>query len=143
MCLDQPPRNGGFFPLMTYVGPHGIELNSGQVVVSQKQSLNLFNMSRSFAEPIHNCLFLYSFYSMDSGQAVPFGKHSQTFKDLLLVMMQAIKYGPFIFHEYSAAGFAFQTLRTLGSAAVPDYVYIIHFAIVRTGSIPAKRTGYR
>jgi hypothetical protein len=142
MCLDRPPRNGGFFPLVTDIGPHGIELNSGQVVVSQKQSLNLFNMSRCFAEPIHNCLFLYSFYSMDGGQAVPFGKHSQTFKDLLWAVMQAIKYGPFISHEHSAARFAFQTLRTLGSAAVPDYVSMIHFAIVGTGTIPAKRTCY-
>jgi hypothetical protein len=125
---------------MTDIGPHSIELNSGQVMVSQKQSHNLFNMSRRFAEPIHNCLFLYSFYSMDGGQAVPFGKHSQTFKDLRWAVMQAIKYSPSISHEHSAARFAFQTLRALGSAAVPDYISMIHFAIVRTVFIPAKRT---
>src|SRR5690606_15003766 len=61
MCLDRPLQDGCFFPLMSYIGPHRIELNSGQMVVSQKQSLNLFNMSRCFAKPIHNSLFLYSF----------------------------------------------------------------------------------
>lgn|SRR5690606_1466851 len=140
MCLDRPLQDGCFFPLMSYIGPHRIELNSGQMVVSQKQSLNLFNMSRCFAKPIHNSLFLYSFHSMDGGKAISFRKHSQTFEDLFWAVMQAIKDSPFISYKYSATCFAFQTLRALGSAAVSDYVSVIHFAIVRTVFIPAKRT---
>jgi len=77
---------------------------------------------------------------MDGGKAISFRKHSQTFEDLFWAMMQAIKDGPFISHEYSATGFAFQTLRALRSATVSDYVSMIHFAIVRTVFIPAKRT---
>jgi hypothetical protein len=40
-------------------------------------------------------------------------------------MMQAVKYGPFIPYEYSATDFAFQTLRALVSATIPDYVSVI------------------
>jgi hypothetical protein len=53
-------------------------------------------------------------------------------------MMQAIKYGPFIPYEYSATDFAFQTLRALVSATIPDYVSVIYSAIARTVSIPTK-----
>ena len=47
-------------------------------------------------------------------------------------MMQAIKYGPFIPYEYSATDFAFQTLRALVSATIPDYVSVIYSAIAGT-----------
>ena len=77
---------------------------------------------------------------MDGGKAISFRKHSQTFEDLFWAVMQAIKDSPFISYKYSATCFAFQTLRALGSAAVSDYVSVIHFAIVRTVFIPAKRT---
>jgi len=62
----------------------------------------------------------------------PFGKHSQAFQDFFWAMMQAVKYGPFIPYEYSATDFAFQTLRALVSATIPDYVSVIYFAIART-----------
>ena len=94
----------------------------------------------SFAEPIQNGFLFYPFYSMDGCQTVPFGKHSQAFQDFFWAMMQAVKYGPFIPYEYSATDFAFQTLRALVSATIPDYVSVIYFAIARTVSIPTKRT---
>jgi len=38
-------------------------------------------------------------------------------------MMQAVKYGPFIPYEYSATDFAFQTLRALVSATIPELCF--------------------
>jgi hypothetical protein len=53
-------------------------------------------------------------------------------------MVQAIKYGPFIPHEYSATDLAFQTLCALVGATIPDYVSVIYFAIAGTAFIPTK-----
>ena len=97
-------------------------------------------MVRSFAEPIQNGFLFYPFYSMDGCQTIPFSKQSQAFQYLFWAMVQFVKYSPFISYKNTAECFAFQTLRALVSATIPDYVSVIYFAIARTVSIPTKRT---
>jgi len=58
---------------------HSIKLNTCLRIIGKQQSLNLFNMISSFAEPIYNRLFFDSLNSMDTCQTVPFSKHSQAF----------------------------------------------------------------
>jgi hypothetical protein len=77
---------------------------------------------------------------MDGCQTVPFGKHSQAFQDLFWVMVQSIKYCPFILNKNGSTDFAFQALSAFACPAVSNDVPVIHFAITRTVPIPAKRT---
>ena len=89
-----------------YIGLHDIKLNAGQLVVSQQQSLYLFGVIDSPAQPVNNCLFFYPFDPVvDGSQNTPFGNHDQTFQDRLRTVMTAVEDRTFvIFYESLLTG---------------------------------------
>jgi len=81
---------------VSYIGQHGIELNAGQLVVSQQQSVYLFGVVGSLAQPVNNRLFLYPLDPVDGSQTTPLGNHGQAFKDRLRTVMAAVEDRTFI-----------------------------------------------
>jgi hypothetical protein len=56
------------------IGPHSVELGTGQVEISEQQRFDPFYMIGRDAQPVHDRLFFDAFHAMNGRQTATFGQ---------------------------------------------------------------------